>query len=105
MNNSIIEFACYDDCNDDEHTMCPSCGEIVHEDDYDWEDDYGYNFEGEVEVDDADEEQKKAQTIADKIEWNKKLVDRLSEKGNSDGKIKERQERIDDLLKRMVPYR
>tara|TARA_R110001599_G_scaffold343164_2_gene565564 strand:+ start:1218 stop:2651 length:1434 start_codon:yes stop_codon:yes gene_type:complete len=78
--------------------------DFQYEDDYDWEDDYGYNFEGEVEVDDADEEQKKAQTIADKIEWNKKLVDRLSEKGNSDGKIKERQERITALNDEMRDF-
>ena len=78
--------------------------DFQYEDDYDWEDDYGYNFEGEVEVDDADEEQKKAQTIADKIEWNKKLVDSLSEKGNSDGKIKERQERITALNDEMRDF-
>ena len=68
--------------------------DFQYEDDYSWEDDYGYNFEGEAEVDDSDEEQKKAQSIADKIEWNKKLVERLSKKGNSDDTIQERQERI-----------
>ena len=68
--------------------------DFQYEDDYSWEDDYGYNFEGEVEVDDSDEEQKKAQSIADKIEWNKKLVERLSKKDNSDDTIQERQERI-----------
>jgi len=79
-----------------------------YESDYDWEEDYGYNFEGEaeVDVDENDEEQKMAQSIADKIEWNKKLVEKLFEKGMDEDSdvIILRNDRIAELEEEMRDF-
>lgn len=77
------------------------------EGDYNYEEDYGmgdefeegdYNFEGESGLEDDDDELAEAQSIADKIEWNKKLIQKLSADGTASPEtINARNERIDDL--------
>ncbi len=38
------DFITYEEIvNHNEYTMCPACGEIVHEDEYDWECDVCHN--------------------------------------------------------------
>jgi hypothetical protein len=84
------------------------------EGDYNYEEDYGmgdeyeggdFNFEGETGLEDDDDEMKQAQDIADKIEWNKKLITKLSADGNtSSDVINARNERIDDLKCQMRDY-
>jgi hypothetical protein len=86
--------------------------------DYNYEDDYGFgdedygdggwNFEGETGlVTNEDPELEEAQKIADKIEWNKKLIENLSFNGNSEEvatAINKRNTRIEDLKCQMRDF-
>ena len=86
-------------------------GDYNYEDDYGWgsSDDFGdeyggWNFEGEAGLVSDDEEQNEAQKIADKIEWNKKLISKMSNSGNASDAINERNNRITALKCQMRDY-
>jgi type II secretory pathway pseudopilin PulG len=87
-------------------------GDYNYEDDYGWgddgggwNDDYGWGFDGEAGLVSDDDEQNEAQSIADKIEWNKKLIDKMAKSGgNAANAINERNNRITALKCQMRDY-
>lgn len=83
-------------------------GDYNYEDDYGFdEDDYGYDygFDGEVIIDgNADAEQNEAQKLADKIEWNKKLISKMAINEDGAKAINDRNNRISDLKCQMRDF-
>jgi len=90
-------------------------GDYNYEDDYGFDeygygDEYGdefggYGFDGEVGVEaDGSEEAQEAQKIADKIEWNKKLISKMANDGNGANAINERNKRITALKCQMRDF-
>lgn len=90
-------------------------GDYNYEDDYGFDeygygDEYGdefggYGFDGEAGVQaDGSEEAQEAQKIADKIEWNKKLISKMANDGNGANAINERNKRITALKCQMRDF-
>ena len=97
----------YDDYDDYEDY---GSGDYNYEDDYGWgEEDFGddfggWNFDGEAGLVEGDNEQDEAQKIADKIEWNKKLISTMSNNGKGTKAINDRSDRITALKCQMRDY-
>jgi hypothetical protein len=85
-------------------------GDYNYEDDYGWgEEDFGddfggWNFDGEAGLVEGDTEQDEAQKIANKIEWNKKLISTMSNSGKGTKAINDRSDRITALKCQMRDY-
>ena len=82
-----------------------------YEEDYGWGssddfgDDYGgWNFDGEAGLASDDKEQDEANRIADKIEWNKKLISKMATSGKAADAINARNNRITALKCQMRDY-